>query len=67
MDDSVFRILVIPTCLGVLSGLVIGFVSFRLIESVAGLFARVGSGPTPGAAGSRESCSAPSCDRGAGS
>lgn len=66
MDDSVLRILVVPTCLGVLAGLVVGFISFQLIESVAWLFQRIGSGPTVGAAAARGSCDAPRCDPGAG-
>lgn len=56
MDDSVFRILVLPVCLGVLAGLVLGFIAFQLIESVGWLLARVGSGTPRRAAASYDAC-----------
>jgi hypothetical protein len=65
MDDSVFRIVVLPICSGVLAGLVIGFVLFQLIESVGRLFARVGSSPAPRTAATCGACDAPRCEMGA--
>jgi hypothetical protein len=39
MNQSVLQILILPTCAAVLVGLAIGFVAFRLIESIGGLIA----------------------------
>jgi hypothetical protein len=45
MDDSLLHTLVLPACLSVLAGLAVGFVLFRLIESVGRLTTRPASRP----------------------
>jgi len=64
MDESLLNTLVLPACLSVLAGLAVGFVVFQLIESVAWLMTRIGSGPTPRPAASCGSCGEPRYGRG---